>query len=202
VTQNQKVYNKSYEKIKVIEEELPPFSTTEYEDIITGEDIIAKYSEVKNTDYAILVATTPFLEADMDLIADEPEYSYIKYVINESGQNVAETILDSNGVEVILSLVNYNAVLQDGCIFHKKSSYLYETAYGFLEEDIVAEGLNESEIDEKVTFKAVLPLNNKKNSINYIKKDSVFSETYLVDIDSKVIGSIYIEQKGSAISEE
>jgi hypothetical protein len=120
-TQNQKSDNKAYEVLNMMEnKEIASHKETENKSVVTGKDILAKYYEVKGTDYAILVATTTYLETDSDLAADEIDNLYIKYAIDESRQNMVKTIIDSNNVEVILSLVNYNSVLKDSCIFYKK----------------------------------------------------------------------------------
>ncbi|MDF2905354.1 MAG: hypothetical protein K0R34_675 [Herbinix sp.] len=201
-TRYQEVDHKSSEVIEQTqEEELSSQKEIEYTDFVTGKDILTKYSEVKNTEYAILVATTKYLEADPDLITEEAEYPYIKYVIEEGHQNIAETTIDHNGFKVILSFINYNSVLKNGAILHTAGSYLYETTNGFMEEDIIVESIEEADDMATVTYQAVFPLINREESINYISRDAIFKEAVLVDINAKVIGSIYIEQGEDTIDE-
>lgn len=157
------------------------------DNIVTGDKVLEKYLEIKNQEYAFLVATNAFLEQDKEELVNWDEILYIKYILSKQDQGVVENIYTINGRQVPLAFINYNHVLDDTCLFQGFSLPYYEARYGFIKD-------SESSIYGD-NIEDIFPLiQSKKENIFTIYEESSFLEKLIYNNEGTLLGYAYIEQ--------
>jgi hypothetical protein len=138
--------------------------------VIYGMDIKNKYKEVKDTDFAILVATINFLKGHDDNESKE----HYKYILENEDTNIISVIKDEYGKNMDAIFVNYNRLLKDIVVI-KDQTGGYITNYGFTD-------IEETKFNTYSENKSIV-----------INDNSVFSEYPIYDGNYAEIGILYIE---------
>lgn len=150
---------------------------------ITGTDLISIYDEIKESDFAVLVATKAFLIKEKDELIDSNEYPYIRYILSKNNESIAESIRIDNEI-VSLTFINYNTVLADNCLYQETDG-IYKVVLGFIND-------NNNEGPNMIRD---LPITTKASSDIYtVYEDSLFIAKLIHNEEGTLIGYAFIEQ--------
>lgn len=187
-TQEGNIYNKINED-KAIEVDGNISLSKEQKEhhIVSGAKVLERYEEVKNDEYAFLVATNAFLEQNKEDLQDCDEILYLKYVLSKNDQGIVENVHTKNGMLVPFVFINYNTVLDDTCLYQVSSQSYLESNYGFIKN-------NESTIFGEDILHTFPLIQSKKEDIFTIYEESSFLENLIYNNEGKLLGYSYVEQ--------